>query len=107
MEGAFSPTLPTFCSGLLRGIIWQPPWLPSRPRVDVKAFCPVVIQGRKRQDATTLRNAVLRDGTVGLGARMQFTWFTEKPRTGSGFEKLATEFAEIPLAFPRCQVILF
>lgn len=48
------------------------------------------------QDATMLGNAVLR--TVGLGACMQLTWLMEKPRTGSGFEKLATEFAEIPLA---------
>lgn len=47
LEGAFPPKLPTFCSGPLRGIIWQS-WLPSRPRVGFKAFCPVVIQGRKR-----------------------------------------------------------
>ncbi|XP_031231522.1 uncharacterized protein LOC116093854 [Mastomys coucha] len=45
--------------------------------------------------------------TVGLGACMQLTWLTEKPRTGSGFEKLATEFAEIPLAtMPGSQVSL-
>lgn len=54
--------------------------------------------GQKEAGRMRRRWEMLFYRTVGLGACMQLTWLTEKPRTGSGFEKLATEFAEIPLA---------